>query len=59
MFEGRVGGFRNQAERNLDAREELIEQVRKGQEAAGALGRESVRSYADFLDSLFFREESC
>jgi hypothetical protein len=45
--------LRTQAERNLSASEELVEQVRKGQEANQVLAKESANAYEEFVDSLF------
>lgn len=54
FFDGAIGNLRTQAERNLDASRELVEQARRGQEAGWVLARESTNAYADFLDSIFF-----
>jgi hypothetical protein len=55
VFEGAIAHLRTQSERNLDVTEELVEQARKGQEAAGQIfAQGSVKSYTQFLDSLFF-----
>ena len=54
LSEATMGNLRTQAERNLDAAEELTEHARKGQEAGRVLARESAEAYTDFLDSLFF-----
>jgi hypothetical protein len=45
--------LRTQAERNLSASEELVEQARKGQEANQVLVKESANAYEEFVDSLF------
>ena len=45
--------LRTQAERNLGASEELVEQARRRQEAVQTLAKESAYSYEAFLDSLF------
>jgi hypothetical protein len=45
--------LRTQAERNMSASEELVEQVRKGQEANQVLAKESANAYEEFVDSLF------
>ena|SRR5436190_370530 len=54
LSEGTMRNLRTQAERNLDAAEELTEHAREGQEAGRVLARESAEAYMDFLDSLFF-----
>ena len=54
LSEGTMRNLRTQAERNVDAAEELTEHARKGQEAGRVLARESAEAYTDFLDSLFF-----
>ena len=54
LSEGTMRNLRTQAERNLDAAEELTEHAREGQEAGRVLARESADAYMDFLDSLFF-----
>ena len=54
LSEGTMRNLRTQAERNLEAAEELTEHARKGQEAARVLARESAEAYMDFVDSLFF-----
>jgi hypothetical protein len=54
LSEGTMRNLRTQAERNLDAAEELTEEAREGQEAGRVLARESADAYMDFLDSLFF-----
>jgi len=43
----------DQSERNLDASDELVRQVRERQEASRALAQGSARAYVQFLDSLF------
>jgi hypothetical protein len=52
LSEGTMRNLRTQAERNLDAAEELTEHARKGQEAGRVLARESAEAYMDFVDSL-------
>jgi hypothetical protein len=54
LSEGTMRNLRTQAQRNLDAGEELTEAARKGQQAGRVLARESAEAYTDFLDSLFF-----
>jgi hypothetical protein len=54
LSEGTMRNLRTQAERNLDAAEELTEAAREGQEAGRVLARESAEAYMDFVDSLFF-----
>jgi hypothetical protein len=54
LSEGTMRNLRTQAERNLDAAEELTEHAREAQEAGRVLARESVDAYMDFVDSLFF-----
>ena len=54
LSEGTMRNLRTQAERNMEAAEELTEQCRKGQQAGRVLARESAEAYTDFLDSLFF-----
>ena len=54
FFEGATARFKTRAERNLDAPEELVEQVRKKQDAGQNLILTSADAYADFLDSMFF-----
>ena len=55
-----MGHLRSQAERNLDASEELVEQARKGQEANQLLAKQSANAYEEFVDSLFlyYRESA-
>ena len=54
LSEGTMRNLRTQAERNMEAAEELTEHARKGQEAGRVLAWESAEAYTDFLDSLFF-----
>ena len=54
LSEGTMRNLRTQAERNMEAAEELTEHAREGQEAGRVLARESADAYMDFLDSLFF-----
>ena len=64
FLEDTTGYLRSQAERNLSASEELVEQARKGQEAnqilLKELAKESANAYEEFLDSLFlyYRESA-
>ena len=60
LSEGTMRNLRTQAERNLDAAEELVEHARKGQQAGRVLARESAEAYTDFVDSLFlyYRENA-
>ena len=57
FLEDTMSHLRSQAERNLNASEELVEQARKGQEAnqilVKELAKESANSYEEFVDSLF------
>jgi hypothetical protein len=52
-----VSHLRTQAERNLSASEELVEQARKGKEANQILlkdiAKQSANAYEEFLDSLY------
>lgn len=54
FFESTIGQLKTRAERNLNVPEELVEQVRKKQDAGQYLVLASVDAYADFLDSMFF-----
>jgi len=57
FFEDTMSHLRSQAERNLNASEELVEQAQKGHEAnqilLKELAKESANAYEEFLDSLF------
>ena len=54
LSEGTMRNLRTQAERNMDAAEELTKHAREGQEAGQVLARESAEAYTAFVDSLFF-----
>src|ERR687883_2125328 len=54
LSEGTMRNLRTQAERNLEAAEELTEHAREGQEAGRGLGPEAAGGYTDFVGSLFF-----
>ncbi len=64
FLEDTMRHLRTQAERNLSASEELVEQARKGQKANQVLLKElteqSANSYEEFVDSLFlyYRESA-
>ena len=64
LLEDTTGYLRSQAERNLNASEELLEQARKGREANQILLKElamqSANAYEEFLDSMFlyYRESA-
>jgi hypothetical protein len=60
VFEGTLSYLQSQAEQNLQAAEELVEQVRRGEEAGRDLAGGSARAYDEFLDSLFlyYREST-
>jgi hypothetical protein len=60
LFEGTRSYLHSQTEHTLQAAEELVEQVRRGQEAGRDLARGSARAYDEFLDSLFlyYREST-
>ena len=53
LFEGALSYLQSQAELNLNASEELVEQVRRGEEASRDLAGASARAYDEFVDSLF------
>src|SRR3954451_8527784 len=53
VFEGTLTYLQSQAEHSLNASEELVEQVRKGEEAGRELASTSARAYEAFVDSLF------
>jgi hypothetical protein len=60
VFEGVLSYLQNQAEHSLNATEELVEQVRRGEEAGRDLAGTSARAYEEFVDSLFlyYREST-
>ena len=60
VFERTLSYLQSQAEQNLQAAEELVEQVRRGEEAGRDFAGGSVRAYDEFLDSLFlyYREST-
>ena len=60
LSEGMMRNLRTQAERNMEAAEELTEHARKGQQAGRVLAWESAEAYTDFVDSLFlyYRENA-
>ena len=57
FLEDTTGYLRSQAEMDLNASEELVEQARKGNEAnqilLKELAKESANAYGEFVDSLF------
>ncbi len=53
FFNGVVDNLRGQTENIMTASQDLVEQTRRGQEAAQALVQESVGAYIDFTNSLF------
>ena len=53
FFNGVFNNLRTQAENNRVLAKDLIEQLRKQQEASQALAQESVNAYMDFLGSVF------
>ena len=53
FFNAVVSNLYGQAQSNLEMTQELIEQARRGQEAAQSLARESVNAHMGFLDSMF------
>ena len=52
-FNAVVSNLYRQAESNREMTQELIEQARRGQEAAQSLAHESVKAHMGFLDSMF------
>ena len=54
FFDAVVRNLYVQAESNREMTQELLEQVRRGQEAGRALASESVNAHMGFLDSMFF-----
>jgi type IV secretory pathway VirD2 relaxase len=49
-----INNLREQEEGSRSTAQKLAEQTQKGQEAAQALARKSVRIYVDFMNSMFF-----
>ncbi len=54
FFDAVVSNLYVQAESNREMIQDLLEQIRRGQEAGQDLAHESVNAHMEFIDSMFF-----